>query len=344
MAYRFFLAAALLFGIGHHSLAMATGYTLQSGKFIANEELATMSVQEHYSAAMIAFEEENWEELVRQCRIILKNFPDTVFAMEGQYYIATAYAQIKDYQMANHFISAYLKSQTTPKHFEEAIQLKFAIAEAFRMGARKHLLSMKSLPKWVPADEDALAAYEEVIAALPHDEMAAKALFGKGKVLLEMEDYKESVEAFQTVIRRFPKHEHAVDSYLAISEAYLQQFRDESPDRDLLDLAEINVRKMQADFPREELIGKALGNLVEMQEIYAHNLYETARFYERRKKPEASLLYYRKIAVQFPETKAAALSKKRIDVLKPAGSENIVPQEIVSTTEPHAENPPETSN
>lgn len=309
-----FIILTLLWAVSIHK-PLSAGYTLQNGRLIPSEEAATMSVQEHYSAAMMAYEESKWEELMRQCAIILRNFPDTVFAIEGHYFLATAYARLEDYEMANRYISIYLKNQTTPKHFEEAIQLKFHIAEAFRLGARKHIFGVEKLPKWIPGDEEAITAYDEVIAALPHDETAAKALFGKAKVLLDMKDYKESVETFQTVIRRFPKHEHAVDSYLSISEAYLKQFRDESPDRDLLDLAEINLRKMQIDFPREERIGEAKKNFVEMQEIYAQNLYETARFYERRKESNASLLYYRKIVTQFPDTNAAALSRQRIEAL-----------------------------
>lgn len=337
----FFLIAFLL---GAVNSSLMAGYTLQNGKLIASEEVATMSVQEHYSAAMIAFEEENWEELVRQCTIIIKNFPNTIFEIESHYYIAAAYTHLRDFQLANHFISAYLRNQTTPKHFEEAIELKFTIAEAFRLGARKHLFGMKTLPKWIPADEDALAAYEEVIAALPHDERAARALFGKGRVLLDMKEYKEAVEAFQTLIHRFPKHAHAVDSYLSISEAYLKQFRDESPDRDLLDLAEINLRKMQTDFPREELIANARENFAAMQGIYAESLFETARFYERRDKPEASLLYYRKIVTQFPETKAAALSQKRMEALQPVTSKNKESvDEIALKEDSHVENSTETS-
>ena len=37
------------------------------------------------------------------------------------------------------------------------------------------------MPKWVPARDEAIHIYDEVITALPHHELAAHALFGEGK-------------------------------------------------------------------------------------------------------------------------------------------------------------------
>jgi outer membrane protein assembly factor BamD (BamD/ComL family) len=54
-----------------------------------------------------------------------------------------------------------------------------------------------------------------------------------------------------------------------------------------------------------------------MQEVYAKSFYEIGQFYERTKKPHASVLYYSKIIKTFPNTKSAELSKKRLKVLRP---------------------------
>jgi tetratricopeptide (TPR) repeat protein len=60
------------------------------------------------------------------------------------------------------------------------------------------------MPKWIPALEDALSIYDEVIMALPHHELGAKALYGKARLLFKDEDYKASIETYQALIRRFP--------------------------------------------------------------------------------------------------------------------------------------------
>jgi len=309
----FLLIAVCAWGVP----SLHAAYTVKEGKLVNKEEVATLSVQEHYSAATDAYQKKNWEELIKQALIVHKNFPGTPFAHEALFYLGVGYFHLEDCEVANKYFTSYLHKQVAPKYFEEAIQLKFAIAGKYDKGAKKHLLGMKSMPKWVPAREDALAIYDEVITALPHHDLAAQALLGKARLFLKDEEYKSSVEAYQMLIRRFPKHELTPESYLGIANVYLIQCRKEYPDADFLDLAEINLRKFRQEFPREEKVTAAEKLFLEMQETYAQNLYETAQFYERTNKSNAARIYYSKIVSTFPQTKTAELSEKRLKTLPP---------------------------
>lgn len=299
-------------------------YLLKDGRLVPQEEVATKSVQEHYSAAMEAFQKKKWDTLVQQAIIVTKSFPDTPFAQEALFYLGVGYFNQKEFDLANEQFTIYLKKQTTPKHFEEAIQYKFSIAEMFQKGARRHLMGWKSMPKWAPAREEALGIYDEVITALPHHELGAKALYGKARLLLKDEDYKTCIETYQMLIRRFPKNALSAQSYLGIGEVYLSQCQNQYPDPDFLDLAEINLRKFKLDFPQDEQVQQAEAMHMQMQEIYATNLYETAQFFERTKKPHASIIYYTKVVTNYPNTKCAALSQRRLDKIQPKTAEEPV--------------------
>ncbi len=297
--------------------ALQATYVVDQGKLVDREEVATLSVQEHYSAAMQAFQKKKWDELIKQTTIVTKNFPSSPFAQEALYYLGVGYFHKEEYEQANEKLSHYLKKQATPKHFEEAIEFKFAIAEKFQKGAKKHIFGWKNLPKWVPAREEALAIYDEVIMALPHHELGAKALFGKAVLLFKDDDYKASIETYQMLIRRFSKHALAVQSYVGIGEVYLAQCQNQYPDPDFLDLCEINLRKFKQDFPQHESIQQAEKLYNTMQEVYAENLYTTAQFFERTKKPHAAIIYYNKILNKYPNTQYSQLSQKRLAVLQP---------------------------
>lgn len=291
-------------------------YIFKNGKLIKSEEFATMSVQEHYSAAIDAYQKQDWYEVIHHTVIVIKNFASTPFAQESYYYLAVAYFHHGEYDFANRFIAKYLKKQTTHKFFEEAIRLKFDIAEKFHHGAKKHILGLQNMPKWVPAREEAIEIYDEVIAALPHHELAALSLFGKAQLQLGEDEYKASIETYQTLIRRFPKHPLAAESYIGIAQVYLVQAQREYPDQDFLDLAEINLRKFRYDFPGEEKVAVAENMFVHMQEVYASDLYDTARFYERTKKPQAAYIYYTRILAKYPAaTKVCDLANKRLSHL-----------------------------
>jgi outer membrane protein assembly factor BamD (BamD/ComL family) len=307
----FFLFLVLSF----FPLCIHASYTFKNGKLIKSEQVATMSVQEHYSAAIDAFQKQNWDEVVHQSLIVVKNFSATPFAKEALYYLGVGYFYTGEYEFANRFLTNYLKKQATPKFFEETIQYKFKIAEKYHQGAKKHILGWETMPKWVPARDEAIRIYDEVITALPHHELAAHALFGKAKLLIVEEEYKSSVETYQTLIRRFPKHPLAAESYIGVGEVYLIQSQEEYPDQDYLDLAEINLRKFRYDFPGEEKLAVAEKLFKDMKEVYASDLYDTGRFYERTKKPQAAYIYYNRILAKYPETKVSELASKRLSKL-----------------------------
>src|SRR5690348_14510022 len=130
--------------------SLNASYTLKNGKLINSEIVATLSVQEHYSAVTDAYQRQEWEEVIHQSLILINNFPGTPFAEETYFYLGVGYFHICEFEYANKNLTIYLKRQTCPKFFEEAIQFKFYIAEQFHHGAKKHILGWESMPKWVP--------------------------------------------------------------------------------------------------------------------------------------------------------------------------------------------------
>ena len=299
------------------SVPLSAAFTIKDGKVMNVEEVATMSVQEHYGLLLEAVQTENWEVVVQQSTIMIQNFPDSPFYQEAFYFIGMGFFHKGEYDIANQYLSTYLKKQTALQHFKEAIELKFQIAEKFSNGYKKHIGGLELLPRWMPAKDEAIEIYDEVINALPNDDLAAKALFGKGKLILGEEEYTSSIETFQTLIRRFPRHALAPDAYVEIARVYLIESQERYPDADFLDLATLNLKKFRQDFPSDDRLEMAEAILADMQEVYAKSFYEIAQFYERTKKHHASVLYYSKIVKTFPNTKTAEHSKKRLNALRP---------------------------
>jgi outer membrane protein assembly factor BamD (BamD/ComL family) len=317
-------------------IASHAAYTFKNGKLIKSEDVATMSVQEHYSAAMDAYQKKNWEEVIHHSAVVIKNFGSSPFAQEAYFCLGVGYFHTGEFEFSNRYLTKYLKKQATPKYFEEAIQYKFKIAEKYHKGARKHILGMENMPKWVPARNEAISIYDEVVTALPHHQLAAQALFGKAKLLLKDDEFKSSIETYQVLIRRFPKHPLAAESYIGVGEVYLVQAQAEYPDQDFLDLAEINLRKFRYNFPGDEKVAVAEKMLSDMKEVYASDLYDTGRFYERTSKPQAAYIYYTRILAKYPETKVSEFASKRLSRMdfKPAPQETVEPVKTTPLIDP----------
>ena len=118
------------------------------------------------------------------------------------------------------------------------------------------------------------------------------------------------------MIKRFPKHNFAIDSYLEIAKIYLQQCCLEFPDTDFLDLAQVNLTKFRNHFPGEPKISEAEAIILEMKEKLAKELYEISTFYEKTKKPAAAIIYYSNIIKKYPETSYAKKSTERLEKLQ----------------------------
>lgn len=297
------------------------GYVVRNGWFVDANEVATLSVQEHYNKAVRCYEKEDWREAARQFAIVTANFPLSPFAQESYLFQGIAYYNLCEYEHANNALTEYIKVQSNPRYFEEAVYYKFAIAEKLESGEKRRLLGMKKLPKWASGHGLAIEIYDDVIAAMPCHEIAAFALVSKGYLLWKTKDYCGAVESFQLVIRRFPKHELAPECYFLISKCYRDQAFYEFQNPDILALAQINYRKYARDFPREERLCMVEEDICAIKEIYAQGLYNTGEFYERTFKPRAAIIYYHNAIHQFPDTCVAEMCREKLRCIDPTYSD-----------------------
>jgi outer membrane protein assembly factor BamD (BamD/ComL family) len=306
---------SLFFGIG---LIVCSALSAQGPEETFSPE-ESLSVADYNSYLLEAIANQNWWSVVDYADIISYRFPMTPFAQEMAFQSAFAYYNLGQLELANEALTQYLNQPSKHSHFEEAIQMKFEIAESFRSGKRKSLFGSHKLPQWMPAEEDAIQIYDEVISTMPTSELAVKSLFGKAKVQCAIADYKPAVETLQSLIRRFPKHDLASQAYLEISRVYLEQAKNTSLDLDFLDLADVNLRKFKLAFPRDPRISEAEGLFAEMNELFAANLLRTGRFYQKTKKLPAAKIYYERTVGKYPGTQAAQQAQELLDEM---GSRN----------------------
>ncbi|MCC5832128.1 MAG: tetratricopeptide repeat protein [Chlamydiales bacterium] len=305
--------SALLICIVLLPFSVSAGFAQVNGKWSEEKYIPTLSVQEHYDRGYQALYANDWDEALLNFKIVMTHFPDSPFYSDSIFYSGICHYFKADFDFANRQFDLYLTQSGKLKHFEKVFDFKYHIADYYQMGMKKHLFGISKLPKWAPAKSDSVELLDEIVAALPGKEIAAKALYKKAEILLKRRQYRESIDCLQTLGRRFPKHSLSADSYVKISEVYYAQALCESQNPDLISLAKVNIAKFGRSFPGDERIRLAEENLTAMEEVYARSLYETGRFYERKKKPHASAIYYQDAIQKYPGTVAARKSQERLD-------------------------------
>lgn len=289
------------------------GYKLKNGKLVDKNFCATLSVQEHYTIGLEEMDKKHWREAARHFCIVTICFPGSPYAADAYFYRGLAEYHLDELDLANDALTAYLKAKNNPRFFQEAIECKYAIAEKLNAGFKRRFFGTKKMPKWASGKSLAVQIYDEVIASLPCHDLAAKALFSKGRLLRNQKEYKHAVESYQMIVKRFPKHELAPESYVTISKIFLEQSAVEFQNPDVLEFAQINLRRFKHDFPKEPRVPEIEEDVLAIKEIYAKGLYDTGLFYERIGKPRASIIYYQNAIKLFPETQIAQLSQERLN-------------------------------
>ncbi len=281
-------------------------------KTFASSQEAEAYLMYHYNEACRYYNKHCWRRALNEFERVIYFGSSTLEAANAYYFLGVCLFEIEEYDFANEAFSNYLKSPGDPDFFEDVLQYKFCIAEHFKYGKKRRLLRSRYCPKWVKERLLALPIYDEIIIACPNHELAALSLYSKGCLLLSMKEYRESIEAFQMLIRRFAKHELAPQSYLNIAQAYCQQSRREFQNPDILALAEVNARRFRENFARDERVAIAEGYVHRIKEMYAKGLCDIGLFYERTRRPVAAVIYYQCAIQEFPDTRIADCCRERL--------------------------------
>ncbi len=312
---RFTIAAlfslTLLLSSDAHA-GLQRGLWLKGMRVVDSSLIPQMSPLDHYKEGMSAFKEHHWDEARYHFRIITHNFSRSRWAPESYFRQGMSELFLGEFESANELLSHYLKSQGNPEYFTFAVEAKYHIAEQFRLGKKRRMFSQSYMPKLAGGEMQALDIYDEVTSLVPCERLAAKSYYSKGKLLEEISQIKEAVHSYQTVIRHFPKDELAISSYIAIAELYRRQSELEFQNPDLLELAKINSRRFEIDFPKDPRVGYVKALMLQTEEIHAHGLYETGRIYERKSLPDAAVVYYDSAMATYPDTKIAELCRNRL--------------------------------
>ncbi|CUI17587.1 conserved hypothetical protein [Candidatus Protochlamydia naegleriophila] len=292
----------------------APAYASKAKPFTCQDEADRYLIQ-HYNCGCHHYNRKEWRQASNEFEKVIHFFPDSEEAAEAYYYLGICFFEMKEYDFSNQAFSNYITASTQPSFFEDAVYYKFCIAEHFKRGKKRRPLTYRYFPKWLPGQTLALTIYDEVVVALPNHDLTVCALYSKAELLQKMENYREAIDTYQTLIRRFPKHEMTPTCYLKIAESYCQQSVYEFQNPDILALAELNARKFKEEFPRDEKVEEAEGYVSRIKEMYAKGLCDVGLFYERMSQPGAAAIYYQSSIEEFPETRVADFCRARLKCL-----------------------------
>lgn len=272
---------------------------------------------ESFKKGLELYQAGQWDLASQKFYYIDQNHPKSEHIHETYYYLGMSQYYLAEYAEANLYLTRYLKGVSNPEYFREVIETKYNIAERFRMGEKRRIYDSKRCPKWAGGEMLAIEIYDEITATIPCDELAIQSLYSKARLLFEIAMYNDAVSTLQTLIRRFPRNELAIEAYVLIEEIFVVQSEIEQQNSDILELARINLRHFEQDFPKEERIVYAQELVNRIEVTFATALYNIGQLYERKGELQAATIYYFQAIYQFPQTDLAKECYKRIESIAP---------------------------
>jgi outer membrane protein assembly factor BamD (BamD/ComL family) len=118
------------------------------------------------------------------------------------------------------------------------------------------------------------------------------------------------------VADNFDEGQRRDDALCRVGECYYKKARRARYDKKAIEQALLYYRRYQREYPKGEHIEAVKGRIAELDHRRAEGLFEVARYYERRGKYRAALLYYDDLAKNFPLSPYAEQAEQRAGPLR----------------------------
>ena len=205
-----------------------------------------------------------------------------------------------------------MESYPDTPHFQEAIESQFRIAEIYLNGKKRKILGV---PVGSTLD-DAVEIFSAIVRSAPYGRYTARAQFDIGRAREKQGSADLAIDAYQSVVEKFPNDSLAVDAQYQIGYIWLAATRAGAYDPDAADRARIAFQDFLFRFPKSEKAPQARENIAMLEHRLTKGSLEIAKFYDKAKNYRAAVLYYNEVIRQQPGSSESQIAKKRIDQLR----------------------------
>lgn len=252
------------------------------------------------------------EDAARAYKAIVKTWPLSPNAPEGQYRFASMLYKLYEFQAAFKEFQNCLEKYPETEHFDDILKYQYDIACLFLAGERQKVWKIPTLPSM----EKTVEMFEQVIKNGPYSNYAAMAQLKIGFAREKQHRWDDAVKAYQDLIKKYPKSNLADDAQFQIGYAYFQASKESEYDQTATDRAITSFEDYLTKYPSSEKATQAQENIDKMKKGQAEGIMKVAKFYDRDHKYDAALIYYNSVIQKYPNTDLANQATKRIDEIK----------------------------
>jgi outer membrane assembly lipoprotein YfiO len=286
-------------------------WTPKSGKWVNPKNLPKDNPKEQFAYAKSFFDINKFEEAKREFRKLLKAYPKSAEAAEGQYYLGlTEEAQGKFYE-AYQAYQMVIDKYPFSERIQEVIEREYKIAERFMAGEKRKVLGVD-----LPVENPAIEIFGKVVENSTYGPLAPRAQYKLGLVLKGLMRYYEAEEEFNKVVSRYPDSEWASAAKFQIASCRASLSKGPAYDQGAAQEAKQQFEEFVKEHPDAVLSLDAEKNINDIREKEAKASFDIARFYEKQKAFNSAKIYYNDLINSYSDSIWAAQAAARLQIME----------------------------
>jgi outer membrane assembly lipoprotein YfiO len=269
--------------------------------------------KDQLEVAQQAFEENNFKLAAKAAHRTVRIWPLSDYAPQAQYLVGRCYeAEGQDQKAFKHYQQLIEKYPKIDK-YEEVQQRQFEIANRFLGGQWGKLWGYVPFPQTMDKTAE---MYEKVVKNGPYSEVGPKAQMNIGEAREKQEDFPSAVKAYERAADRYADREDvASDALFKAGLAYQREAKTADYDQSVASRAISTFGDFSTLHPNDKRVSDAQQRIEWLRTEQSRGAYETAKFYEKRKKWEAAKIYYNDALNKDPGSVYAEIARMRIEEL-----------------------------
>lgn len=284
--------------------------------------------EEQLEVAQDAFDAEQYGLAIKAAKRTVKVWPLSDHAPQAQYLLGRSYQAKGSTEKA---FAAYQKLlEKYPKFPDtlDVLQRQFEIANLYLDGKWFKLWGVVPL---FPSMQKTVNMYEKIVHSAPYSPVAPQAQMNIGAArenqasfFNKTDPFAEAVLAYETAADRY--HDQTDVASTAIFRAglaYYKQARKADYDQSVAQKAYSTFTDFITLYPNDERVAEAQDLMTELRQEQARGNYNIARYYEKKRRLPAAMIYYNEAFLSDPSGPLAEQSRKKLDTLRAkVGSSN----------------------
>ena len=276
------------------------------------EEEISGTANQLFSQAETEAQNGNRKRAIKIYKHLVKRYPRSNVAPEATFRAARLTEEEGNLIRAAAIYRGLMETFPQTPHFQEAIEAQFRIGEILLNAKKKKILGV---PVGSTMD-DAAEIFAAIVRSAPYGRYTARAQYDIGRARENQGSADLAIDAYQSVVEKFPNDPLAVDAQYQIGYIWLTAARAGTYDPAAADRARTAFQDFLFRYPKSEKAPQARENLASLDHRLVKGSLEIAKYYDKAKNYRAAVLYYNEVIRQQPGSPESTIAKARIEQLR----------------------------